>query len=87
MVFYGTSTRVQELMTFASTCKTCQRNTVHSLRRRQKKGTLYFVPLVPISSKYYAQCNVCGATADISKERAQELQQRWAAWQKGENSS
>ncbi|WP_369390425.1 zinc-ribbon domain-containing protein [Streptomyces sp. CG1] len=57
-------------------CKNCQRSTIHSLRYAQKKFTLYFIPLAPLSTQHYLQCNVCGATSEITKDRATELQQQ-----------
>ncbi len=76
MVVWGTRRKVNQLMTVSMSCKNCQRNTVHSLRRAQKKFTLYFVPLAPMSTHHYLQCNVCGATSEITRERATELQQQ-----------
>jgi hypothetical protein len=76
MVVWGTRRRVQQLMTVGMDCKNCQRSTVHSLRRAQKKFTLYFVPLAPLSTHHYLQCNVCGATSEITKDRAAELQRQ-----------
>jgi len=76
MVVWGSRSRVQQLMTVNMNCKNCQRNTVHGLRRAQKKFTLYFVPLAPMSTKHYLQCNMCGAASEITKDRATELQQQ-----------
>jgi hypothetical protein len=76
MVIYGTNRRVKQLMTLSMNCKNCQRGTIHTLRRAQKKFTLYFVPVAPLSTQHYLQCNLCGATSEITKYRAAELQQQ-----------
>jgi zinc ribbon protein len=76
MVVWGTRSRVQQLMTVSMNCKNCQRVTVHGLRRAQKKFTLYFVPLAPLSTRHYLQCNICGAASEITKEHVAQLQER-----------
>ena len=76
MVFWGTRSRVRQLMTVNINCRNCKRTTVHGLRRAEKKFTLYFIPLFPISTRHYLQCNVCGARGAITKDRAVELQQQ-----------
>lgn len=76
MVIWGTNRRVQQLMTVSMNCRNCQRGTIHTLPRAQKKFSLYFVPLFPLSTQHYLQCNLCGATSEVSKERVSELQQQ-----------
>jgi hypothetical protein len=76
MVVWGSRRRVQQLMTVSMSCKNCQRSTVHNLRRAQKKFTLYFVPIAPMSTQHYLQCSLCGAASEITKDRAAELQQQ-----------
>jgi len=87
MVFWGTRSRVQQLMTVSMNCRNCQRPTIHGLRRAQKKFTLYFIPIVPISTRHYLQCNLCGARSAITNDRATELQQQAAMGQNSNRTS
>ena len=41
MVIYGTNRRVRQLMTVSMNCKNCQKGTIHTLRRAQKKCYSY----------------------------------------------
>jgi hypothetical protein len=74
MIIYGWRRRVLDLATATYLCGQCQNPTAHALRRTVTKFTLFFIPLFPISSKYFTVCTFCGATNKLTKDEAQQVQ-------------
>jgi len=73
MLIYGWRSNVQELATATYLCGTCQNPSAHALRRSVTKFTLFFIPLFPISSKYFTVCTFCGATNKLTKDEAKQV--------------
>ncbi|HKS44128.1 MAG TPA: zinc-ribbon domain-containing protein [Amycolatopsis sp.] len=73
MLIYGWRKRVLHLATATYLCGQCHNPTAHALRRAVTKFTLFFIPLFPISSKYFTVCTFCGATNQLSKAEAQQV--------------
>ena len=80
MIIYGWRRRVAEVAMLTLMCQRCQTPAAHALRRSVTKVTLFYIPLFPISSKYFTQCTFCGATVRIGKEQAQQLQDQQQTW-------
>ncbi|GAA3809675.1 zinc-ribbon domain-containing protein [Amycolatopsis tucumanensis] len=74
MLIYGWRKSVQELATATYLCGNCQNPSAHALRRAVTKFTLFFIPLFPISSKYFTVCTFCGMTNKLTKDEAQQVQ-------------
>lgn len=53
---------------FTRQCKNCGNHTYHKITEQDNKATLFFVPLVTWSKKYYRTCTTCGITVEINKE-------------------
>ncbi|MBO4456538.1 MAG: zinc-ribbon domain-containing protein [Butyrivibrio sp.] len=51
-------------------CNNCNNNNQQLILRNRKFFTLYWIPLIPFSSKYYVSCPVCGAGYEIRKADA-----------------
>ncbi|AIJ20568.1 zinc-ribbon domain-containing protein [Amycolatopsis methanolica] len=74
MLIYGWRKSVQELATATYLCGNCQNPSAHALRRAVTRFTLFFIPLFPISSKYFTVCTFCGMTNKLTKDEAQQVQ-------------
>jgi zinc-ribbon family len=59
------------LATVAYVCENCGQHAAHHGMRRTRKLTLFFLPLLPMSTKYVDQCSFCGRVLRISRERAE----------------
>jgi hypothetical protein len=75
MLIYGWRSSVQELATATYLCGHCQNPSAHALRRAVTKFTLFFIPLFPISSKYFTVCTFCGMTNKLTKDEAKQVQE------------
>ncbi len=51
-------------------CPNCNNNKQYLVMRNRKFFTLYWIPLIPYSSKYYVTCPVCGAGYEVKKADA-----------------
>ncbi|NGN62515.1 zinc-ribbon domain-containing protein [Streptomyces sp. A7024] len=74
MLIFGTRTSVAQLAMINFLCGMCGNPAAHSLLKRVTKFTLFFIPLVPISTKHFTQCTFCGASSQITKEQAEQYQ-------------
>ncbi|WP_280252027.1 zinc-ribbon domain-containing protein, partial [Nocardia abscessus] len=44
-------------------CGRCGNPAAHALRKLVTKFTLFFIPLIPLSTKHYLECTWCGASS------------------------
>ena len=57
----GFRRKVVPLRQVACPCSHCgRRSTVHTLVVERGKITVFFVPLIPIATRYWILCNLCG---------------------------
>ena len=54
-------------------CSRCHTAAAQSVIRVRTFFTLFFVPLIPLGSKYHATCTICGSTVSVTKEQASQL--------------
>jgi hypothetical protein len=73
VIIYGWRKRVKQLATATYLCGQCGNPTAHALRRAVTQVTLFFIPLFPISAKYFTVCTFCGATNKLTKAEAQQV--------------
>ncbi len=60
-IFFDIKERRQTFGEETLACDNCGRETAHSLFRTRSWFTLYFVPLIPVTSSYdVSMCNLCG---------------------------
>jgi uncharacterized Zn finger protein len=52
-------------------CDYCGNNAAHRLVRRTRKITVFFIPLIPVGTKYLDSCTACGRLRDVPKEQAE----------------
>lgn len=55
-----------------TTCPNCRNETTFHYVKHTKWFRLYFVPLVPYSTKHYLQCPVCDRGMKLTREQAQQ---------------
>jgi hypothetical protein len=78
LIIWGYRRYLQQLAMLTFLCGNCGNPAAHTLSRAVTKFTLFFIPLFPISSKYFTQCTFCGASRKVGKEEAAQLQQQAA---------
>jgi hypothetical protein len=68
------------------TCPNCNNQTFYRYLTVSKWFTLFFIPVIPISSKHYLMCPVCTRATELDhagRERAAKLVELTARFQSG----
>lgn len=71
MLIFGLSAKDTVLGTLVFPCNSCGNNVPHHLVRRSRKISLFFIPLLSISTKYLDTCTACGRVVDVPREQAE----------------
>ncbi len=66
MLIFGWQRRIHTLAMITLVCGRCGNPAAHALRKLVTKFTLFFVPLIPLSTKHYLECTWCGASSPIA---------------------
>jgi len=56
----------------SSLCQNCNNYVIRDIIRVRKWASLFFIPCIPYSSKYYVICPICGASIEILKPNLSE---------------
>ncbi|MFB9237943.1 zinc-ribbon domain-containing protein [Plantactinospora siamensis] len=72
-LLFGLSTKVSRLGVVPATCPHCGQHAAQVINRRATRFTLFFIPLIPIRTRYDRQCTFCGARYEISRAEAERL--------------
>jgi len=57
-------------------CPNCHNQRFWNLIREQTHFSLFFLPLVPVKSKYYLACPICNYGRELNKEEYEEQIQK-----------
>lgn len=66
-------------------CPNCQHNKYWVLQKTRNFFTLFFIPVIPTSTKYYAFCPVCKEGISYGKEEFEERARKAAIRQQAIN--
>ncbi|MGR6317464.1 zinc-ribbon domain-containing protein [Micromonospora soli] len=70
---FGLRTKVARSGVVTEVCRTCGSQAAQVITRRATKFTLFFVPLIPVRTRWTKQCSFCGAQYDLSRAEAERL--------------
>lgn len=73
-ILFGTRRMRKSLGTVMLLCQRCQRPSAHAVFKVHTWFTLFFIPIFPFSVKYATACPMCGATSQIDKAHAEQLE-------------
>ncbi|MCW2804531.1 MAG: hypothetical protein QOF52_1436 [Propionibacteriaceae bacterium] len=71
MLIIGLTSRDRLLLTLVFGCERCGRQAAHQLVKRVRRFTVFFIPLIPISTRYLDTCTACGRVVDVPREEAE----------------
>ncbi|WP_330253351.1 hypothetical protein OG874_01695 [Nocardia sp. NBC_00565] len=66
MLIWGWQKRVHTLAMITLVCGRCGNPAAHALRRLATTFTLFFIPLIPLSTKHFLECTWCGASSPVA---------------------
>jgi hypothetical protein len=76
LLIFGFRTKAYPLGWLAALCQVCGRTDTLMLVREVTKLSLFFIPLIPVRTKYLVQCQnpACRSGNRIDKQEARRLQ-------------
>lgn len=74
MLIIGMSVKAVLMALLTYVCERCGTNGEHEVTRHTRRITVFFIPVLPVGTRYRDMCTACGRVIDISPEQAQ-----WAA--------
>lgn len=73
VILWGFNTFKKDMLeTGPYTCNYCNNATLFKIVRVRKWFTLFFIPIIPLSSKYYHVCPICNQGVLMAKEQAKD---------------
>jgi hypothetical protein len=77
MIIYGwgRTTTKQYGPAMAMRCDNCNNETWYHFIRRRTWFTLFFIPIIPYSSKHLLVCQVCNAGIEMTGEKIEKARQ------------
>jgi zinc-ribbon family len=70
---FGIKRRVLRLGAVLALCSQCRTPAAQVVNRVRTFFSLFFIPIVPIATKYRTTCTMCGVTTTVSREVAERL--------------
>jgi hypothetical protein len=74
-IIFGIKRMRKQFAVLLMMCQRCQRPTAHQIVRLQTWFSLFFVPVIPLGSKYFTMCSLCSGTTKIDRDQAERMQQ------------
>ncbi len=71
IILFGFRRVRARLGTILVMCAFCHTPAAHAITRIRKWFTLFFIPVIPLGTKYATTCTMCGRAAVITKEAAE----------------
>ena len=71
MLIFGLSSRDFWMATLVLLCERCHQQGAHQLVRRVRRISLFFIPLIPVGTRYLDVCTVCGRTVGVPRDMAE----------------
>lgn len=71
MLIFGLGVSESLLATLFFVCETCGNTAAHQLVKRVRKLSLFFIPLIPVGTRYFDSCTACGRMLEVSREQAE----------------
>ncbi len=70
IIIFGFRRMLARLGTVFVMCGSCSTPAALALVRTRRWFTLFFVPVIPLGTKYFTTCALCGRATQITKEGA-----------------
>jgi hypothetical protein len=70
IILFGLRRKATRMGTIFMMCAQCQTPAAQALTRIRNWFTLFFIPVIPLGTKYHTTCTLCGRSTQITKEAA-----------------
>ena len=66
LLIFGLVSKDIPLTSQWATCQFCGNQAEHQMLKQTRRISLFFIPLVPIGTRWFDTCTACGRTREIS---------------------
>jgi hypothetical protein len=73
LILFGVRRLRRQLGVVLLLCQRCQQPCAHSILCVKTFFTLFFIPVIPLGSRYYLVCSMCAGSSPIDKADAERL--------------
>jgi hypothetical protein len=73
LIIFGLTSRDFHLVTISMRCEHCGNVGAHHVVKHVRKFSLFFIPLIPVGTRYEDTCTVCGRIRPITREQAESV--------------
>jgi hypothetical protein len=73
LIIFGVRRLRRQLGVVLTMCQRCGRPCAHSIVRVKTFFALFFIPVLPLGTKYYTVCSLCAGTVRIDRPGAERL--------------
>ena len=74
-LIFGLTASETDLATPVFACRRCGNRAAHRLVKQSRRLSLFFIPLVPVGSRYYDTCTACGYVMEVPRDQAEAAAQ------------
>jgi hypothetical protein len=71
LLIFGLRRRGYRMANVFAMCGVCHTPAAQAVARVKTFFTFFFIPLIPLGTKYRSTCTMCGATISLTKEQAE----------------
>jgi hypothetical protein len=75
LIIFGTKWMRRNLGVVFMMCQRCKRPCAHTILRLHSWFTLFFIPVIPLGSRYLTVCSMCAGQLRIDATQAEQLRQ------------
>ena len=72
LIIFGLRRRGYRLANVFAMCGICHTPAAQAVVRIKTFFTLFFIPLIPVGTKYRSTCTMCGGTIELSRDQADQ---------------
>jgi hypothetical protein len=72
LIIFGLRRRGYRMANVFAMCGICHSPAAQAVVRIKTFFTLFFVPIIPVGTKYRSTCTLCGGTIELSKDQADQ---------------
>ena len=72
-LIFGIKRMARRLATVFGLCGHCSTPAAQVVGRRSTWFSLFFIPVIPLGSKYFSTCTLCGTSTRIDKNQATQM--------------
>lgn len=71
LIIFGLTGRNHLVGTVSAICERCGNQGAHHLTKYVRRFSIFFIPLIPLGTRYDDTCTVCGRVRPMTREQSE----------------